>query len=359
MNLQINKLDFKGTNVYAGIDTHKNSWKVSIWAENIFQKTFVQNPQPEVLYLYLKKNYPGAVYHSAYEASYCGFWIHERLIQLGVKSIVVNPADVPTTDKERKQKEDKRDSRKLAMSLKNGELKSIYIPSRKGQEDRTLIRLRSTLVRDLTRLKNRIKSVLYFYGIDIPEQHISGSKSWSKRFLEWLKAVELTEISGKTSLTLMIEQGEQTRERVYQATLAIRELSKTETYKEQVELLKSVPGIGPMSSMIILTEIEDIKRFNSEGHFNSFIGLIPMTDGSGDKDKIGNITQRKNAVLRNIIVECAWVAIRKDPALLVSYQKLCKRMTPNRAIIRIAKKLSNRIRHVLISKKKYEIYTMQ
>lgn len=357
MQTQINKLDFKEANVYAGIDTHKNSWKVSIWVDNIFHKTFVQNPQPEVLHSYLVKNFPAAIYHSAYEASYCGFWIHDRFIQLGMKSIVVNPADVPTTDKERKQKEDKRDSRKLAMALKNGELKGIYIPSRKGQEDRTLVRFRSTLVRDLTRLKNRVKSLLYFYGIDIPEQHLSGSKCWSKKFLEWLKSVELTEISGKTSLTLMIEQGEQTRKRVYQATIAIRKLSQTETYKEPIELLKSVPGLGPLSSMIFLTEIEDINRFSSQDHLSSYIGLVPMTDSSGDKDKVGNITQRKNATLRNIIVECAWVAIRNDPALLESYQQLCKRMKPNRAIIRIAKKLLNRIRHVLITKKKYELYT--
>lgn len=359
MQTQINKLDFKGTNVYAGIDTHKNSWKVSIWVENVFHKTFVQNPQPEVLHCYLVKNFPGATYHSAYEASYCGFWIHNSLINLGIKSIVVNPADVPTTDKERKQKEDKRDSRKLAMSLKNGEIEGIYIPSRKAQEDRTLVRLRSTLVKDLTRLKNRVKSLLYFYGIQIPEEYQSGSKSWSKRFLEWLKAVELTEISGKTSLALMIEQGEQTRKRVYQSTMAIRKLSITEAYEGLIELLKSVPGLGPLSSMILLTEVIDINRFTSQDQLNSFVGLVPMTDSSGDKDKVGNITQRKNAALRDIIVECAWVAIRKDPALLKSYQQLCKRMKPNRAIIRIAKKLLNRIRHVLISKKKYEIYTIQ
>jgi transposase len=358
MQTQSNKLDFKETKVYAGIDTHKNSWKVTILVDNIFHKTFVQNPQPEVLHAYLLKNFPGAEYHSAYEASYCGFWIHDQFIKLGVKSIVVNPADVPTTDKERKQKEDKRDSRKLAMSLKSGELKGIYIPSRKGQEDRTLVRLRSTLVKDLTRLKNRVKSILYFYGIEIPEIHRSGSKIWSKKFLTWLKAIELTQISGKTSLELMIEQGEQTRQRVYQATVAIRTLSKTEPYKQLVELLTSVPGLGPLSAMILLTEIEDINRFSSEDQFNSFIGLIPMTDSSGDKDKVGNITQRKNAILRSIIVECAWVAIRKDPALLKSYQQLCKRMKPNRAIIRIAKKLSNRIRHVLISNKKYELYTV-
>jgi len=133
MQTQINKLNFKETNIYCGIDTHKNSWKVSIWVENVFHKTFVQNPEPEILNNYLVKNFPGAIYHSAYEASYCSFWIHEKLTELGLKSIVVNLADIPTTDKERKQKEDKRDSRKIAISLKNRELKGIYVPSKKAQ----------------------------------------------------------------------------------------------------------------------------------------------------------------------------------------------------------------------------------
>lgn len=359
MEIQMNKLDFNGTNIYAGIDTHKNSWKVTVWVDNVFFKTFVQNPEPEILHSYFVKNFPGAIYNTAYEASYCGFWIHERLSKLGVKSIVVNPADVPTTDKDRKQKEDKRDSRKLAISLKSGELDAIYIPSKKGQEDRSLVRFRGALSKDLTRLKNRVKSFLNFYGISIPEEYISGSRTWSKKFLEWLEAIELTEISGKTSLDLMIEQGKVTRKRVYDATVAIRKLSQTEYYKEPVELLRSIPGLGLLSSMILLTEIEDIKRFSSQDHFNSFVGLIPSTSSSGDKDKVGNITQRKNAVLRDIIVECAWISIRNDPALLESYQKLCQRMTPNRAIIRIAKKLLNRIRHVLISKEKYELHRKQ
>jgi transposase len=117
MEAQVKKIDFTGQNIYAGFDVHKKSWKVTIMAEDTFYKTFTQPPNPEVLYNYLKSNFPGGNYHSAYEAGFCGFWIHDKLTSLGVRSIVVNPADIPTTDKERVQKEDKRDSRKIARSL--------------------------------------------------------------------------------------------------------------------------------------------------------------------------------------------------------------------------------------------------
>ena len=86
--------------------------------------------------IFLTKHYPGASYECAYEASFGGFWIHEQLTELGIKCIVVNAADVPTTEKERQQKTDVRDSRKIARSLSNRELEAIYIPPKWQQLDR-------------------------------------------------------------------------------------------------------------------------------------------------------------------------------------------------------------------------------
>jgi transposase len=109
MEGQVRKIGFTNQNIYVGFDAHLKSWKVTVIAEDIVYKTFTQPPKPEVLYNYLKNNFPGGTYHSAYEAGFCGYWIHGRLASFGIKSIVVNPADIPTTDKERVQKEDKRD----------------------------------------------------------------------------------------------------------------------------------------------------------------------------------------------------------------------------------------------------------
>lgn len=105
-------INFKGHNIYVGFDVHKKNWKVTVMAESIMYKSFNQPPHPEVLVNYLQKNFPGGTYHSAYEAGFCGYWIHYQLQQLGVKSIIVNPADIPTTQKEKVQKEDLRDSLK-------------------------------------------------------------------------------------------------------------------------------------------------------------------------------------------------------------------------------------------------------
>ena len=152
MEAQVKKIDFTDQNIYVGFDAHLKSWKVTVMAENIVYKTFTQPPKPEVLYNYLKNNFPGGNYHTAYEAGFCGYWIHDKLVSYGIKSIVVNPADIPTTDKERVQKEDKRDSRKIARSLSNGTLMPIYVPSIKAQRDRSLLRTRAMLVKDLSQV---------------------------------------------------------------------------------------------------------------------------------------------------------------------------------------------------------------
>jgi hypothetical protein len=95
---------------------------VSIYSDELYHKTFHQPPKPDALYNYLTKHFPNGTYYSVYEAGYCRFWIHEKLQSLGINSIVVNPADIPTTDKMKKHKTDPVDSNKLARHLRNGNL---------------------------------------------------------------------------------------------------------------------------------------------------------------------------------------------------------------------------------------------
>lgn len=359
METQIKKIDFTNQNIYVGFDVHKKSWKVTIMAENIFHKTFTQPPDPEVLYDYLKKNFPGGNYHSAYEAGFCGYWIHDKLKSLGIKSIVVNPADIPTTNKERIQKEDKRDSRKIAKSLSSGTLVPIYTPSIQAQRDRSLMRTRATLVKDMVRYKNRIKSFLFFYGINIDEPFSNPKKQWTSRFMNWLDSLELDGESGKEALQSLISECKNLRASILKVTKQIRELSQTAKYIENVSLLKSVPGIGILTAMIILTELETIDRFNNLDKLCGYIGLIPSTKSSGEKEISGDISPRGHSILRNAIIESSWTTIRKDPSLLKSYLTYCKRMDSNKAIIKIAKRLLNRIRFVLRNKKPYECFIGQ
>jgi len=107
--------------------------------------------------------------------------------------------------------------------------------------------------------------------------------------------------------------------------------------------------------MVLLTEIVDINRFKSLDHLASYVGLIPGEDSSGEQEKVTGISGRRNTHLRAMLIEYSWIAVRKDPALLMSFNQLIKRMPKNRAIIGIARKLLNRIRYVLKNQEPYEI----
>ncbi len=353
MDIQSNKLDFSNQNIYVGFDVHLKSWKVTVLTEKVAIKTFSQDPNPELLHQYLVRNFPGGIYHSAYEAGFCGYWIHNKLISLGINSIVVNPGDIPTTNKEKVQKEDQRDSRKIARFLRNGELKAIYVPGLKTLEDRGLLRARATMVKDMVRFKNRIKSFLYFHGIDYPDSFNKSQSHWSQRFMTWLESIELKEESGKIALSSFIQQSKNLREAILDLTKQIHKLSQTDTYHNNVILLRSIPGIGLLTAMVILTELESILRFDNFDKLCCYIGFVPSTKSSGEKEKIGDVTPRGHSVLRIAIIESAWTAVRLDPVLLNSHLAYCKRMDANKSIVRIAKKLLSRIKFVLKNKQPY------
>lgn len=342
-------LDFTDEPIYVGIDVHKKSWSVSIMLNGITHKTFSQPPKPDILNNYLRKHFPGGDYICAYEAGFCGFWIQQDLEKKGVKCIIINPADVPTKHKEKNNKTDKVDSKKIARSLQNNELESIYVPSRQSLEDRSLIRFRYSITADLTRCKNRIKSVLNFYGIEIPSEF----DNRSQRYYSWLEHVELSHKSGTDTLNLLLQEYLNLRKIQLDTTKKIRYLSKTEKYSHNVKLLTSIPGIGIITAMIILTEIDSIDRFSNLDRLCSFIGLVPKVHSSGEKEMISGITRRGNTYLKKCLVESAWMAIRLDTALLMNYKEYCKRMEPNKAIIKITRKLVNRIRFVLKNQTEY------
>lgn len=359
MKTKVRLISFKGQNIYVGIDVHKKSWTVTVMVGEVMYKTFSQNPDAKVLRDYLHRNFPEGNYFSVYEAGFCGFSVHRELIKYGISNIVVNPADVPVSDKDRDQKEDRRDSRRLSRSLKNRELEGIYIMSREMEELRSLVRYRKTIMKELCRHKNRVKSLLHLRGVRIPEELNIASKYWSARFIVWLKTVEASTSHGTLVLQETIDTAEFLRKKLLNVNRQLRQLDKDGKLSKYILLLRSIPGIGLIVAITFLSELDTIGRFKTLDKLCSYIGLIPTTYSSGEKENVGNITRRANKPLRASIVEAAWVAIRHDPALTLKYNQLRSRMEANEAIIRIAKKILNRIRYVLKNKQEYVCSVVQ
>jgi len=353
MRVQSKELNFKGQNIYVGIDVHKKDWKVSIQSNGLTYRTFSQPPKVTSLVEHLHRNFPEATYYSAYESGFSGFWAHRELVREGVNNIVVHAADVPTTQKEKAFKTDKRDCRKIARSLSSNELEAIHVPTLKTQEDRSLVRLRLTFRKDLTREKTRVKSMLNFYGKEIPERFYASSH-WSEAFIKWLKEVKFETGSAEEALKLLIDQVEYLRIGMLDVTKKVRTLAASESYASDMKLMIGIPGIGLVTGIAFLTQLETIERFPCTDSLANYLGLVPNCHSTGDKENTGEMTYRGNKWLRELLVESAWMAARSDPALHLTYIKLCKRMKPNKAIIRIARKLLNRIYYVLKNKREYE-----
>lgn len=336
---------------YVGIDVHKNNWKVCLLGELGFRKEFSCEPESKVLFKSLIKLLPDFYFECAYEAGFSGFWLYDELNEMeNVNCIIVNPADIPTSDKEKSQKEDRRDARKIASQLKAGGLKGIYVPNSSDLGLREIQRTRFTVVKDLTRSKVRVKSFLMRHGITPPKKLFPSSKShWSARFIKWLKEIKLSSSTLRYSLDQLIAKVEFNRQMNLNVLKELRKQLSNGAKSKQYEVLSEVRGLGTVGCSTIITEVVDIKRFSSYQQFHSYIGLIPSTNNSDTTERIRGITNRSNKRLRSVFIEAAWIAIRYNEELFHYYHELKRRMNANKAIIRVAKKIASQVRYLLLN----------
>ena len=312
---------------------------------------FTQKPCVRTLSEYLKRNFPGGQYLSAYEAGFCGTGIHEQLRELGIDNIIVHAADIPVTDKQKKNKTDLRDSRTIASNLQAGRLTGIHILSREQQELRSMFRLREARTKEVTRANNRLKAFLMYFGIELPEGLVK-KEYLSLKALEWLSNLELASTAGSITLRQYIEDLKYQRKELYRITKSLREQVQL-NHLPVYDCLVSLPGIGGVTSMGLIAEIADFSRFDDPDQYCSFLGFCPWEDSSGDTIRTKGMQPRCNRHLRPLLIEASWIAIRTDRALFAYYSKHARR-SGKQAIVKVARKLALMARAVALSKQKYQ-----
>ena len=342
--------------LFIGIDVHKKSWSVSMRTDIAEHKTYTTVPCADKLYDYVNKNFKDYQVSLTYEAGPCGFSAARYFLNMSWKVLVVNPADVPKTDKQQYQKTDKLDSINLSKQLQKQELKAIHIPTEQQEQLRSLLRQRIIIVKQLRKVKSHIKAMLLFHGIEIPPQH--DNPNWTKDFKHWLKELTWTHSTGADSMASKLR----TFDFVYGEYLTIANQLRAycrKHHKQDYYLLTSIPGIGGYLAAAILAEAGDIRRFNNERQFSSYVGVIPGMYDSGEKEKDLGVTPRANRILRSYLVEAAWVAVRKDPEIQAYYRKFTGK-NPKLIIVKIAHKMVRRILSVIKTKTPYKInYALQ
>jgi transposase len=180
---------------------------------------------------------------------------------------------------------------------------------------------------------------------------------WSGNFIQWLKTIQFSSPPAADYLRLCVVELEEHRRRLAEIMRLLRRYCQQDEHKKPVQWLLSVPGVGPVLAVTLYTELITMDRFPSLDTLASYVGLVPSITSSDDRETDHGLTSRHNQYLRHLLIEAAWVAVRKDPNLLHSFTQLTQRMGKKQAIVRIAKKLLNRIRGVWKHQTCYVIHT--
>jgi len=338
----------RGLVVSAGVDVHKESFHVTAIneGEEIFRGVIPSK------YENLKKvldRFEGCRVKVAYEAGPSGFWLYDRLMADGIETIVAAPSLIPVESGNR-VKTDRRDSRKLARLLENGLLTAVHVLTEQERADRDVVRTRRQLVEHRADVARQVKSKLLFYGIEAP---FSESRSLSGEFREWLRAYPIRHESLRRSFAPLLTVYEELTVHVREITRELVALSRSERYRERVELLETVPGIGKVTAMEILVELPRIERFSRRQELAAYLGLTPSEYSSGEFIRHGRITRCGNKRVRTALVQASWRLIRKDTLMRERYESIKYRRGSKRAIVAIARMLSSRIYTMLLGNEEY------
>ena len=336
--------------VYVGIDVHKESWHVTIRSDG--EERF--NGRIPGQYQALKRvleRYRDVRIKVAYEAGPFGFWLLDRLVQDGIEAIVVPPSLIPV-ESGNKVKTDKRDSRKLATLLEKNMLKRVYVLTREEREHRDLLRTRRQIVDHRNNVARQIKSKLMFYGITSP---FTSTTRWSLQYLEWLKTITFETTYLKEAFDLLIQLYEYLTLQIARINRMVVLLCRDKKYRHKIKLLCSAPGIGKLTAIELLVELQDMARFKSAEELASYIGLTPAEYSTGERTRQGRITRCGNKRVRTYLVESTWVLITKDPYLRAKYLRLKSLRGGKRAVIAIARKFLIRLRRMLLDNVPYRM----
>ena len=334
------------SDVYIGIDVHKKTYTVVARAGQTIVKRWTTAAKPSALAGQLQKYFGTGRIHTTYEAGFSGLVLHRCLSAAGIDSRVVHAAAVEVRAHNR-VKTDRRDAAKLAEQLEAGRLGGIYIASCEQEEKRLISRSRQQLVQERAATKQRIRMKAHQFGLIAADER----REMSPKFVK-----ELLESAPNEALKLVIETYWQLWQAFDQQIAQLeRELKRQAASDPNEACYQSVPGVGFISARILSNEFGDMSQFANERQLFSASGLTPSEHSSGEHVHRGRITKQGNRHVRGQLIEIAWRALPKDPALSRCFERLWPRIGKTKAIVAVARKLIGKIRAAFRHQTLYKI----
>ncbi len=292
-----------------------------------------------------------------YEASGQGYGLYDLLTAEGIECFVLSPTHIPRSAKSKRQKTDAKDALKLlelarGHVLAGNELPVVWTPPQLLRDDRELVRGRLEAAEACTRVKLQVLSLLKRHGMELPNW-FSKNRSWTKRFVAWLKGEAERMAATVTPILLSLtERFETLRRQIVTLERHIRHLCKTSRYKVPCQELRELTGVGLITAMTFLTEMGDLTRFSNRRQVAAYLGVCPSSFESGEADdRKGHITRQGPGRVRKVLCQAAWAAVRMDPQTRVVWKRIRRGSSRRgkKAVVAIMRRLGIRMWHVALS----------
>ena len=266
----------------------------------------------------------------ALEVTTNAYLFHDLLFEQVHSVTVVHPPNVRAITHAR-VKTDKKAAEILAKLLAAGLLEGIWIPPDNTRDLRGLIAQREHLKSLATSAKNRLHAILHRRRIG-PAPF---KRPFEPQHRDWWEALELPKLERVRMMTDL--------ETLYfaQRQLAVIEeaLNEIAAQDERMPFLIQIPGVGLLTGLSILAAIGEIERFEKPGELVGYAGLGASVYISGQKHTTGRITKTGRKDLRSAMVAAARAAVRSHPHWKAEYERYCKRMVWQKAVVAVARRL--------------------
>ncbi|MBI3008348.1 MAG: IS110 family transposase [Candidatus Omnitrophica bacterium] len=343
--------------IFLGIDVDKKSFSINMKDHRHFSRSFTMPSTAEGLYQYIQNHFPGKRVLCAYEAGPTGYHLYHSLNNHQQPCCVISPASVPRARNER-VKNNRLDSEKITTYLRSGELKVVRVPSAIYQELRHLTEMYECYAQQRQKSKQRIKSLLLFEHLH--ENFRDADRAWTKNYIQQLKKLNCSLMVGER-LNMLLRDLDYALEQIRLVLKKLKTFIKEhKDIQEYIRCLRSIPGIGPITSSLLLGRLGDPQNLKDVREIASFLGLVPSEHSTGDHIHQGRITHLGDPFVRSRLIECAWVTIRHDQELEQFYHRIKARHHPKvaagKAIVAVARKLTLRIYRVLKERRPYIVH---
>ena len=349
-------LNGKAYDVIVGLDVDKRSYSVTCLGEDGLKKQLRMPASSDKLLNYARNQFGGKRLLFAYEAGPTGWGLFDDLKKSGEDCFMIHPAAMSVPSNQI-VKNNRLDSERIAEQVKGGLVGSIRVPSESYRSLRHFVSLRHDCAATQKAFKQKIRALLLFENLAhlLPD----ADKAWNQHYRNTLTQIPLKPAAAY-KMKSYAEDLELSRKKLLEVQKEVRKFCTEDSLiKKNLLLLESIPGIGKVIAPTLLARIGDPADLKNVRELGGFCGLVPREKSTGDTVRRGSISHQGDRVLRGLLIEGAWVAIRKDKELCEFYHRIKtkreKQGGPQIAITAVARKLTNRIYVVLKEQRNYVV----